>query len=103
MKNTKTKLTEAWGPRLAAHVTRVRLDVNLWDDEPEILDRVMAVDRREDRGSIAGLLLGDVLRSIGNMSPAELKAFFVGLYARRRAQLADAEIARRRALNGRAA
>jgi hypothetical protein len=99
-KDTKATLVEDWGPTNAAHITRVRLDLDLWDDEPEILDWVMAADRREDRGSIVDLLLSDVLHSIGRMSPAELKAFLVGLYARRNAYLSDRDTA---ALKGRAA
>src|SRR5665811_1744295 len=100
-KSSKKELIENWGPRMAARITRVRVDLDMWDDEPEILDWFMVSDRRENRASAVDLLLGDVLHSIGRMSPAELKAFIVGIYARRQAYLKDAEDAA--ALKGRAA
>ena len=81
-------------------VTIIRAD--LWDDEPEILDRVISTGCK-NRTRAAGLLLSDVVLSIKRMSPAELKAFLAGVYARRGAHFTAAEIARRQALRGRAA
>ena len=77
-------------------VTIIRAD--LWDDEAEILDRVMSAGRRRDRASAASLLLSDAVLSIKRMSPGELEAFLAGVLARRRAHFTDAEIARREAL-----
>lgn len=82
-------------------VTIIRAD--LWDDEPEILDRVVSADHRNNRTTAAGLLLSDVVLSIKRMSRAELEAFLAGVYARRGAHFTNAEIARRQALGGRAA
>ncbi|GEM_PF-3111383 len=97
MKGTLTKKQQAeWG-RIGAHITSVSAD--LWDDEPEILDLVVAAERHSTRRRTAGLLLADVLYTIRRMSPAELGAFLVGVYARRKAYCRDEEAR----LKGRAA
>ena len=73
MKSTASKVIADWGASNAARITRTRIDLDLWDDEPEILDWFMKSDRREDRGTAVALLVGDVLQSIASPVPRALR------------------------------